>query len=190
MRISETATRAKLIDPLLTTAGWNLKDRTQVDFEIPVDGYDKEPWNGVTDYCLFHPSGEVLAIVEAKKTSRHSREGQEQLRIYLDKVAAREGQSFVPFGFMSNGQDVFSGIREAKIRDSSRDFSPGQIWSAYSSFGNMEPRSNRPPSIRRLSIVPINMKRFGAWPRPSPTRSVAHFLSWRPALVRHGQSWR
>src|SRR6266568_6934360 len=106
MRISETATRAKLIDPLLTAAGWNLKDRTQVDIEIPVDGYDKEPWNGITDYCLFHPSGEVLAVVEAKKTSRHPREGQEQLRIYLDKVAAREGQTFVPFGFMTNGKDV------------------------------------------------------------------------------------
>jgi len=107
MSISETATRAKLIDPLLTAAGWNLKDRTQVDFEIPVDGYDKEPWNGITDYCLFHPSGEVLAIVEAKKTSRDAREGQEQLRIYLDKVAAREGQTVVPFGFMTNGQDIF-----------------------------------------------------------------------------------
>src|SRR5438876_830900 len=107
LRISETATRAKLIDPLLTAAGWNLKDRTQVDFEIPVDGYDKEPWNGITDYCLFHPSGEVLAVVEAKKTSRHPREGQEQLRIYLDKVAARQGQTFGPFGFMTNGQDVF-----------------------------------------------------------------------------------
>jgi type I site-specific restriction endonuclease len=107
MRISETATRAKLIDPLLTAAVWNLKDRTQVDFEIPVDGYDKEPWNGITDYCLFHPSGEVLAVVEAKKTSRHPREGQEQLRIYLDKVAAREGQTFMPFGFMTNGQDIF-----------------------------------------------------------------------------------
>jgi len=79
-RVSESVTRAKLIDPLLTAAGWNLKDRTQVDFEIPVDGYDKEPWNGITDYCLFHPSGEVLAIVEAKKTSRHARDGQEQLR--------------------------------------------------------------------------------------------------------------
>jgi type I restriction enzyme R subunit len=107
MRISETATRAQLIDPRLRAAGWNLEDRTQVDFEIPVDGYDKEPWNGITDYCLFLPSGEVLAVVEAKKTSRDPREGQEQLRIYLDKVAAREGQTFVPFGFMTNGQDIF-----------------------------------------------------------------------------------
>src|SRR6266581_4842210 len=47
MSISETATREQLIDPLLRAAGWNLKDRTQVDFEIPVDGYAKEPleWN-------------------------------------------------------------------------------------------------------------------------------------------------
>ena len=29
---------------------------------------DKEPWNGVTDYCLYHLSGEILAIVEAKRT--------------------------------------------------------------------------------------------------------------------------
>ena len=106
-RISESATRARLIDPLLTAARWNLKDRTQIDFEIPVDGYDKEPWNGITDYCLYHPSGEVLAVVEAKKTSRHARDGQEQLRIYLDKVAARQDQTFPPFGFMTNGQDVF-----------------------------------------------------------------------------------
>jgi hypothetical protein len=106
MSNSETATREQLIDPLLRAAGWNLSDRTQVDFEIPADGYDKEPWNGITDYCLFLPSGEVLAIVEAKKTSRDPREGQEQLRIYLDKVAAREGQTFMPFGFMTNGKDV------------------------------------------------------------------------------------
>jgi type I site-specific restriction endonuclease len=107
MKMSESGTRAKLIDPKLTDAGWDIKDRTQVDIEIPVDGYDKEPWNGVTDYCLYHQSGQVLAIVEAKKTSRHARDGQEQLRIYLQKVSARADQTFRPFGFMTNGQDVF-----------------------------------------------------------------------------------
>ena len=47
LRISEADTRAKLVNPLLTKASWNLKDRTQVDVEIPVDGYEKEPWNFV-----------------------------------------------------------------------------------------------------------------------------------------------
>jgi type I site-specific restriction endonuclease len=41
-----------------------------VRFEIPVDGYDAEPWNGVTDYCLYDSTGDVIAVVEAKKFSR------------------------------------------------------------------------------------------------------------------------
>ncbi len=32
-----------------------------------MDGYDAEPWNGVTDYCLYLPNGEVIAVVEAKR---------------------------------------------------------------------------------------------------------------------------
>ncbi len=55
---NEAQTRALLIDPLLREAGWRLDDKTQVGIEIPVDGYDKEPWNGITDYCLFDPTGD------------------------------------------------------------------------------------------------------------------------------------
>jgi len=50
--LSEAKTRIKIIDPLLTAAGWNLDDLTRVRREVPVDGYDAEPWKGVTDYCL------------------------------------------------------------------------------------------------------------------------------------------
>ena len=74
MNRNEARTRRDLIDPSLIKARWNLNDRSQVDVEIPVDGYDKEPWNGVTDYCLFLPNGEVIAVVEAKRTSRESRD--------------------------------------------------------------------------------------------------------------------
>lgn len=58
--LSEAQARYVIIDPALRDAGWNLDDRTQVGFEIPVDGYDAEPWNGVTDYCLYAPGGEPL----------------------------------------------------------------------------------------------------------------------------------
>ncbi len=51
--LNESETRALLVDPYLEKAGWKLGDRTQVLREIPVDGYDAEPWNGVTDYCLY-----------------------------------------------------------------------------------------------------------------------------------------
>ncbi|MHB1292400.1 MAG: hypothetical protein ACYCY5_09470 [Sulfuricella sp.] len=40
-------------------AGWNLDDHTQVLREVPVDGYDAAPWNGITDYCFYNPSGDV-----------------------------------------------------------------------------------------------------------------------------------
>ena len=43
---NEALTRARQIDPQLRRAGWNLNDRTQVRLEVPVDGYDAEPWNG------------------------------------------------------------------------------------------------------------------------------------------------
>jgi type I site-specific restriction endonuclease len=68
--LNEILTRALQIDPLWRTADWKLNDRTQVRLEVPVDGYHAEPWNGVTDYCLYEASGNVLAVVEAKRCSR------------------------------------------------------------------------------------------------------------------------
>ena len=50
MALNESQTRSQFIDPLLREADWRLNDRSQVGFEIPVDGYDAEPWNGVTEW--------------------------------------------------------------------------------------------------------------------------------------------
>ena len=66
-----------------------------------MDGYDATPWNGVTDYCFYKPSGEVIAVVEAKRSCRSPREGEEQLRHYVTEIAKR--QAFAPFGFLTNG---------------------------------------------------------------------------------------
>jgi len=85
-RISEELTRKELIDPQLERAGWYLRDHSKVKIEIPVDGYDAEPWNGVTDYCLYRENGEVLAVVEAKKTTVDVRLAQAQLEHYVRKT--------------------------------------------------------------------------------------------------------
>ena len=66
MDLSEAGTRTLLIDPALKEAEWPLYDRSLVKFEVPADGYDAEPWNGVTDYCLYDSSGNVLAVLEAR----------------------------------------------------------------------------------------------------------------------------
>src|SRR5262245_39355579 len=105
MRLNEAATRTQFIDPGLRRAAWSLEDRTQVRLEVPVDGYDAEPWNGVTDYCLYDASGNVLAVVEAKRSTRHARDADEQLRYYATEIAKK--QPFAPFGFMANGHDIW-----------------------------------------------------------------------------------
>ena len=105
MTPNEARTRVLHIDPQLRAADWRLNDRTQVRLEVPVDGYDAEPWNGVTDYSLYDASGNVLAVVEAKRTSRHARDADEQLRHYVTEIAKK--QPYVPFGFMANGHDIW-----------------------------------------------------------------------------------
>jgi len=99
--LNEARTRASLINPQLEKAGWKLSDHLQIQFEVPVQGYDPTPWNGFTDFCLYHPDGTVLAVIEAKRTARNAREGEEQLRQYVKEISAK--QKTPPFGFMTNG---------------------------------------------------------------------------------------
>ena len=89
---SEARTRKELIDPALRKAGWDVDDPDQVGIEIPVDGFDPQAWKalqaklrclgeagvpydvelptGVSDYVLYRPNGEIVAVVEAKWTWR------------------------------------------------------------------------------------------------------------------------
>ena len=84
-KMSEERTRKDMIDPQLEHAGWYLRDHSKVKIEIPEDGYDAEPWNGVTNYTLYRENWEVSAVVEAKKTIVDVRLTQAQLN-YFDKI--------------------------------------------------------------------------------------------------------
>jgi len=103
--ISEEKTRKELIDPALELAAWYLRDHTRVRIEIPVDGYDAAPWNGVTDYCLYRENGEVIAIVEAKRTTHDPRLAQAQAEHYVTEI--EKHQSFRPFAFLSSGYSTY-----------------------------------------------------------------------------------
>ncbi|MBI5823157.1 MAG: DEAD/DEAH box helicase family protein [Chloroflexi bacterium] len=103
-KISEDQTRKEMIDPQLESAGWYLRDHSKVKIEIPVDGYDKEPWNGISDYTLYRANGEVLAVVEAKKTAVDVRLAEAQLTHYVTEI--EKHQSFRPFGFLANGLEI------------------------------------------------------------------------------------
>jgi len=124
---NEAKTRKELIDPALTKAGWNLNNPNQVGLEIPIDGTDPKAWeatqkklkqirerNGiydvplpksVSDYALYRPNGDVIAVVEAKRTSIDPRLAQTQAEYYITELEKR--QSFRPFAFMTNGNDIY-----------------------------------------------------------------------------------
>ena len=124
--LNEAKTRALLINPQLERAGWNLSDHSQVQFEVPVKGYDPTPWNGFTDFCLYDVDGSVLAVIEAKRTARNAREGEQQLRHYVAEIAAK--QDIPPFGFMTNGlHHFFWEVDLAHPRSISGFFSPDDL---------------------------------------------------------------
>lgn len=145
MSSSEAFTRTELIDPALELAGWNLKDPNQVGFEIPVDGYDAEPWNGITDYCLYQANGEVIAVVEAKRQSLDPRIAQTQVEHYVTEI--EKHQNFRPFAFMTNGREFyFWDVSNSTKRQVAGFFSPADLENL------LYIRQNKIP----LNLVPIN----------------------------------
>ncbi len=164
---TEAQTRRQLIDPALARAGWNVGDSSQVGLEIPVDGFDPAAWNalaeqlrrirgagqifegalpaGISDYALYRPNGEIIAIVEAKRTSTDPRLAQAQAEFYVSQIEQR--QSFRPFAFMSNGrQTYFLDAGEANKREVAGFFSPDDLENL------LYLRQNRQP----LNAIPIN----------------------------------
>jgi type I restriction enzyme R subunit len=98
---SEAETRDYFIDLLLKEAGWAL-DKKQ-DREYPVTGMPNEKGEGFVDYVLWGDDGKPLGLVEAKRTKRDARVGQQQARLYADCLEKQFGQR--PVIFYSNGYE-------------------------------------------------------------------------------------
>jgi type I restriction enzyme R subunit len=97
---SEQETRDYFIDLLLKEAGWQLDAK---NFEIEVSGMPNNAGVGYVDYVLWGDDGKPLALVEAKRTRRDSRVGQQQAKLYADCLQAQYGQR--PIIFYSNGYE-------------------------------------------------------------------------------------
>ncbi|MCU1270386.1 MAG: Type restriction-modification system, restriction subunit [Acidobacteriaceae bacterium] len=98
---SEAETRDYFIDLLLKEAGWPL-DKQQ-DREYPVAGMPNEEGEGFVDYVLWGDDGKPLGLVEAKRTKRDARVGQQQAKLYADCLEKKFGQR--PVIFYSNGYE-------------------------------------------------------------------------------------
>lgn len=98
---SEAETRDFFIDLLLGEVGWKL-DQPR-DREFPVTGMPNGDGNGFVDYVLWGDDGKPLAVVEAKRTKRDARVGQQQAKLYADCLEHAYGQR--PVIFYSNGYE-------------------------------------------------------------------------------------
>lgn len=125
---NEAITRKELIDPALARAGWDISNPQQVRFEIPVDGTSAEQWqtvqaelrrlkeqgipysseelpSGICDYVLYGANGTIVAIIEAKRTSKDVRLAEAQADFYVKEIEKQQG--YKPIAFLSNGNNHY-----------------------------------------------------------------------------------
>ncbi len=98
---SEGETRDYFIDLLLKEAGWPL-DQAR-DRELEVAGMPNKEGKGFVDYVLWGDDGRPLGLVEAKRTRRDARAGQQQAKLYADCLERQFDQR--PIIFYSNGYE-------------------------------------------------------------------------------------
>ena len=79
---SEAETRDYFIDLLLKEAGWPLDQPRDREFEV--SGMPNSEGKGFVDYVLWGDDGKPLGLVEAKRTRRDARVGQQQAKLYAD----------------------------------------------------------------------------------------------------------
>jgi len=98
---TEEQTRDLYIDLLLKEAGWALDQARDREFEVR--GMPNTQGMGYVDYVLWGDDGLPLAVVEAKRTRRDARAGQQQAKLYADCLEQRFGQR--PVIYFTNGYE-------------------------------------------------------------------------------------
>ena len=142
--ISEFETRKRYIDVELKLSGWNIdKD---VGEEIKVIGMPSSEGIGYVDYVLYGDNGKPLAVVEAKRTSKDPKEGQQQAKLYADCLEKEYGQR--PIIFFTNGFETY-------IYDDYNQYKERRVYGFYKKSElqlMIDRRKNR------LSLKSINIK--------------------------------
>jgi len=100
--ISEFETRKQFIDLDLKIAGW---DSTNTREEVEVKGMPNTQEKGYIDYVLYGENGKPLAVVEAKRTSKDAKIGQQQAKLYADCLEKEYAQR--PIIYYTNGKEIY-----------------------------------------------------------------------------------
>ena len=122
--MNEADTRAELIDPLLTAAGWGVVEGSRIRREFSmtpgrIEGGGRRGKPLTADYVLTYRNTQ-LAVVEAKPDTAPLTEGVAQAKDYASKLQLR-------FTYASNGLGVYvidMATSSGQIRSTARRASP------------------------------------------------------------------
>ncbi|MBW7894872.1 MAG: DEAD/DEAH box helicase family protein [Opitutaceae bacterium] len=140
---SEAETRDTFIDLLLKEAGWPLDQPRDREYEVT--GMPNKQGTGYVDYVLWGDDGKPLGLVEAKRTKRDARVGQQQAKLYADSLEQRFGQR--PVIFYTNGYEHW-------IWDD-RSYPPRAVQGFYKKT-ELELLIQRRSMRKKLADAPIN----------------------------------
>ena len=141
--ISEFETRKRYIDVELKFSGWDIG--SDVGEEIEVKGMPNNEGVGYVDYILYGDNGKPLAVIEAKRTSKDPKIGQQQAKLYADCLEKQYGQR--PVIFFTNGFETY-------IWDDYNNYSERRVYGFYkkSELQLMVDRRNNKISLKNINI--------------------------------------
>lgn len=157
---SEAATRDYFIDLLLKEAGWDLKAPDVLEY--PVTGMPNDKGEGFVDYVLWGSDGLPLAVVEAKRTRKDPRAGQQQAKLYADCLEQMKGQR--PIIFFTNGYETW-------LWDD-RNYPPRRVQGFYKK-DELQLLINRRASVKELTSATIHKAIVGRYYQLEAIRRVS-----------------
>ena len=165
---SEAQTRDSYIDLLLSEAGWPLDQPG--DREFSVQGMPNQTGEGFVDYVLWGDDGKPLALVEAKRTRKDSRTGQQQAKLYADCLEKAYGRR--PVMFTTNGYEHWIWDDQAH---------PPRRISGFLKKDELQLLHQRRSNARPLSVVDVDTAIAGRHYQQRAIRRVGE------AFVKHAQ---
>ena len=156
--MNEAETRAELIDPALTTAGWGVVEGSRIRREYPItmgriEGHGKRGKALSADYVLIYRNTK-LAVVEAKARDEELTEGVGQAKNYAGKLEVR-------FTYATNGRGVYAIDMETGQEGEVASFpTPEELWNrTFPSTGSGDAAIERAELWRdRFADVPYEDK--------------------------------
>jgi type I restriction enzyme R subunit len=124
--MNEADTRAELIDPLLTAAGWGVVDGSRIRREFSItpgrlEGGGRRGKPLTADYVLTYRNTQ-LAVVEAKPDTAPLTEGVAQAKDYASKLQLR-------FTYASNGLSIYAiDMATGEEGEAERFPTPEELW--------------------------------------------------------------